>query len=158
MEQEDVTTAAGALLLGVALSWCLFGCLWVQFFIYYTTPIIATTQSKDPAWLLCIVGVLCMLESGYTLAMTHSAWVYIVDGWHTVMVLQDQPGPWTAATFPAFNGLVSSIVQVVLARRVWNLSGMSSKGSIVALSIIVLAVIEEILCLFATAKVFKFLV
>ncbi|KAF8654626.1 hypothetical protein AX16_003507 [Volvariella volvacea WC 439] len=131
MRQEEVSLTAGAIvraspfspyvvadtprrnwlnssvqLLGATLSWGLYRCLIVPLYTYYTAPATATSseRSKDPKWLLGIVGTLGVLESGYTMTMTHSAWVYIVD-LHTTTVLHQSPGPWTSAACPAITGL-----------------------------------------------------
>ncbi|KAF8654634.1 hypothetical protein AX16_003515 [Volvariella volvacea WC 439] len=143
---------------GTAVSSCLYGCLVMQFYTYYTVPATAAKQPKDPVWLRCIVGILCILESGFTLVTAHGVWVYTVEGWGTSSVLQHGRKHWTTATFPAFTELVASIVQIFLALRIWKLSGMSLKGGIMALVIVILALMGGILGIFAATKAFRFLI
>ncbi|KAF8654633.1 hypothetical protein AX16_003514 [Volvariella volvacea WC 439] len=103
-------------LLGATLSWGLYGCLVVQFYAYYTAPAPAATTinapPNGPKWLLYTIGILGVLESGYTVMMTHSVWVYIVD-WHTTAVLQHPPGPWTSAVCPTITGLGEYLLWVL---------------------------------------------
>ncbi|KAF8661631.1 hypothetical protein AX16_001273 [Volvariella volvacea WC 439] len=153
MSQEDADLTAGGLLLATAFSWGLYGCIIVQFYIYYTSLGTNKTSPKDPMWLRSIVGILCILETGFTMAMTHSVWVRVVN-WYTVSALQYGPGPWTSALCPVFSSLVASIVQIFLARRIRNLSGVPRdlKSNIVVLIIILLALAEEFSALCSTAK------
>ncbi|KAF8654827.1 hypothetical protein AX16_003347 [Volvariella volvacea WC 439] len=84
-------------------------------------------------------------------------WVYIVDSYSVdIEVLEDDPVPWSYAICPVFTGLVGSIVQIFLARRIWTLSNMSRKGCIIALVIILLASTEAILCFIITSNVNNF--
>ncbi|KAF8654631.1 hypothetical protein AX16_003512 [Volvariella volvacea WC 439] len=153
MDPGNINSIIGALLIGAALSLGLYGCLMVQFYIYYTTPVTSSVVSQDPTWLICIVGILCVLESGFTLLVTHSTWVFVVDSYAAdVRALMHTPGPWTFAICPAFTGLIASIVQVFLARRIWNLSKRLWQGRIVTIVIILLAFTEGVLCLTVTTK------
>ncbi|KAF8637472.1 hypothetical protein AX16_010800 [Volvariella volvacea WC 439] len=146
MGDPSLSSTAGAMLLGTAFSWCFYGCLFAQFYTYYTTPI----TPQDPVWLLGTVGFLCFLEGAFTLVITHSTWSYIVVSHKGGLLLQ---GPWTASVGPAITGLVTCMVQTFLSRRIYNLSKMSRKGLFIAIVIVLLALTEVILSFVVSAKV-----
>ncbi|KAF8653426.1 hypothetical protein AX16_003934 [Volvariella volvacea WC 439] len=151
MGQESLLNSRlspSALLSALALSWFLYGCSMIQFYIYYTT----SARSTDPPWLRNTVNILCILEGSFTAILTHSVWVFLVDSRGVIMPL---PAPWTASVSPAIIGIETAIVQVFLARRIWKLSEMSSKSFAIALVIVLLASIQATLSLVVVAQLFQ---
>ncbi|KAF8653432.1 hypothetical protein AX16_003940 [Volvariella volvacea WC 439] len=99
--------------------------------------------SKDPTWLQVV-------EFVFAGVLSDSMWKQFTDEWGG--------GPsdqvtGAAALLPGMNSFVACIVQIVYARRIWVLTDQSMKGSTVALIVVMLALVQAIINIKASAEV-----
>ncbi|KAJ7677443.1 hypothetical protein B0H17DRAFT_113220 [Mycena rosella] len=92
----------------------LMGTLIMQVYGYYRK------FRVDPlAIRILVYGVFC-LDLAQTIMLTFHGWWALVASWGRPDLLEHSP--WTAAMVPFMCGLISAIVQIFYARRIWALS------------------------------------
>ncbi|KAF8592159.1 hypothetical protein K439DRAFT_389447 [Ramaria rubella] len=104
----------GPILLGSLLNWCFFGVLGVQTYLYFQW------YPKDRNVVKSLVVILLVLDTSQTVVSTINAWTMLISGWGNVEVLFAPP--WSLCMAVILSGLISAIVQIFFARRVWILS------------------------------------
>ncbi|KAF8645412.1 hypothetical protein AX16_007836 [Volvariella volvacea WC 439] len=92
------------------------------------------------------------LPGTFTLSMFHHAWLGIVEWFDEETLL---PAPWTAAVSPAtaIIGMSATTVQLLFARRIWNLSARSRKVLMLSISIATLALFQGIVAFKVMVKI-----
>ncbi|KAJ7134824.1 hypothetical protein C8R44DRAFT_436065 [Mycena epipterygia] len=96
------------------LNYMLLGSLIMQVYTYYRKFRVDETAIR-----VLVYGVFC-LDLAQTIVLTFHGWWALVETWGRPELLGQLP--WTAAMVPFMCGLVSAIVQIFYARRIWALS------------------------------------
>ncbi|KAJ7784360.1 hypothetical protein B0H16DRAFT_295275 [Mycena metata] len=110
----DPRIAVGPTFVASILNWMLLGALIVQVFSYYRK------FRNDTIGIRALVyGIFC-LDFAQTIMLTFHGWWALVASWGQPDLLAHYP--WTASMVPFMCGLVSAIVQIFYARRIWLLS------------------------------------
>ncbi|KAJ7132987.1 hypothetical protein C8R46DRAFT_1235531 [Mycena filopes] len=110
----DPQIAVGPTFVANILNWMLMGTLLMQVYAYYRRFRDDTLGIR-----ILVYGVLC-LDLAQTIMLTFHGWWALVASWGQQDRLQHLP--WTASIVPFMCGLVSAIVQIFYARRIWVLS------------------------------------
>ncbi|KAJ7021596.1 hypothetical protein C8F04DRAFT_261861 [Mycena alexandri] len=110
----DPRIAVGPTFVANILNWLLMGALLVQVFSYYQR------FRNDRIGIRALVyGIFC-LDLAQTIMLTFHGWWALVASWGRPDLLSHYP--WTASMVPFMCGLVSAIVQIFYAQRIWILS------------------------------------
>ncbi|THU83610.1 hypothetical protein K435DRAFT_592978, partial [Dendrothele bispora CBS 962.96] len=102
-------------LLGYLLNWGLFGMLSIQVYVYH----IAFPNEKIR--LKCLVFGIYFIEAIQTIIITHDAWKAYASGYGRLEALGNLQLEWLAVPF--LSGIVSCMVQITYAHRLFVLSG-----------------------------------
>lgn len=103
----------GPIFMGTLFGWCFLGILITQVYVYFVC------YPDDSRGLKCLVAGLFVLELVQTTLMTHYGWVMLIGNWGSNT--ENMGLPWSAATFSPMIGLISMIVQMFFAWRIWVL-------------------------------------
>ncbi|KAJ7631345.1 hypothetical protein DFH06DRAFT_1224290 [Mycena polygramma] len=136
----DPATAIGPIFLGNALNWMLMGFLLVQVYIYWLN------YSRDQFKIKFLVYTICLLDIIQTAFGTHEAWWYSVGNWGVVEALQE--GTWTSVLSPILCGIISAMVQIFYAMRIWLLK-RSTLPRLLACLIVLLALAQSLTAIIA---------
>ncbi|KAJ7182485.1 hypothetical protein C8R43DRAFT_967308 [Mycena crocata] len=110
----DSATAIGPVFIASILNWMLMGTLVMQVYTYYQK------FRTDRAVIRLLVYVVFLLDGAQTVMLTHHAWFSLVVIWGKPEMLDVLV--WSAAMIPFMCGLVSLIVQIFYAWRIWTLT------------------------------------
>ncbi|KAI0262806.1 hypothetical protein BC834DRAFT_375863 [Gloeopeniophorella convolvens] len=110
---DGVLSLVGPILVGSILSWCLYGLLIMQLYVYYLA------FPRDTLWVKLIVYGLFILDSAQSVIITDVAWSILCAGWGKPDALVKTS--WGFAMTPLIDALISTWVQVFFAWRVWIL-------------------------------------
>ncbi|KAJ7461958.1 hypothetical protein FB451DRAFT_1404453 [Mycena latifolia] len=127
----EALSLAGPLFIGAILVWALFGSLTIQLYDYHNT-----SRSSDRVSIQILVYIVFLVELLQTVLITHTSWVTLIANWGDIAALISTP--WSSATTPVLNGIVSASVQCFFAWRVWQLTH-SNIGRAVAILIVAVA-------------------
>ncbi|KAJ6483416.1 hypothetical protein C8R45DRAFT_1099676 [Mycena sanguinolenta] len=110
----DIGRLTGPLVLGYMWSYCLYGVLLVQTYIY------TEMFPNDSPGLKILVCVMFFFETLFTVLMTIAAWSMFGDGW-------GDPNPilqfnWTWGVLPLLSGIHSGMAQGFYIWRIWRLT------------------------------------
>ncbi|KAF8309125.1 hypothetical protein DL93DRAFT_2046483, partial [Clavulina sp. PMI_390] len=111
--------------LAQCFNWTLFGILCLQVYIY------TLRFSKDLTYIKTLVYTVFALDLFFMAAITHAGWAVLVANWGDVNILHLLP--WTWAMVPVNSGVVSCIVQLFFAYRIWKLSKSWKMPTLIAL-------------------------
>ncbi|KAJ7749317.1 hypothetical protein DFH07DRAFT_557709 [Mycena maculata] len=104
----------GPFVLGFMWSYCLYGMLIVQVYMYFET------FPKDRRGLKALVWTMFVLETVFTVFMTIAAWNAYGPGWgdpDTLSVVN-----WSYEPLPALNSILAALAQGFYVWRIWTLS------------------------------------
>ncbi|KAJ7291648.1 hypothetical protein C8J57DRAFT_1705172 [Mycena rebaudengoi] len=107
-------TAVGPMFLGNAFNWMLMGTLMVQVYVYWRN------FPKDRLGIKILVYAVFVVDLIQTAFGTHEAWWSAIKHWGNPAALQG--APWTSViAIPITCGLISAVVQIFYAMRIWIL-------------------------------------
>ncbi|KAL0952497.1 hypothetical protein HGRIS_006760 [Hohenbuehelia grisea] len=115
----DFPSTIGALEITILFSTGLTGILVVQMYLYYKNFV------SDPLWIKLYVAVIGLFELGHLVAVGHDVYAVTVTGWGNPEALVRYVG--ISAT-PILASVVSTMVQLFFARRIWIMG--QRKGAI----------------------------
>ncbi|KAJ7045925.1 hypothetical protein C8F04DRAFT_1066721 [Mycena alexandri] len=110
----DVALLTGPLVLGYMWSYCLYGILIVQVYMY------SEAYPRDRAGIKAVVWGMFILETVFTLFITIAAWNQYGLGWgdtDTLVIID-----WAWEPLPALNGVLAGIAQSFYIWRIWSLT------------------------------------
>ncbi|KII84926.1 hypothetical protein PLICRDRAFT_45769 [Plicaturopsis crispa FD-325 SS-3] len=113
LSREQLNELLGPVFVGSVLNWGLLGTLTVQVYIY------STASTKDRLAFKILVYGVYILDLVQTVLAAHASWALLVAGWGNPLVLVFSP--WSVATIPIMSGIISAIVQLYFAWRIWKL-------------------------------------
>ncbi|KAJ7131736.1 hypothetical protein C8R43DRAFT_1133675 [Mycena crocata] len=124
---------SGPLFIGVLLNWALLGALVTQLYDYHTY----FKNSDRPAvkFLVYFVSTVEFLQTAF---ITHTVWEQLVATRDPAAL---RSSPWSAATTPILNGIVSACVQGFFAWRIW-LFETKYIGRVIAVIIVMIAFMQ----------------
>ncbi|KAI0313066.1 hypothetical protein OF83DRAFT_1176023 [Amylostereum chailletii] len=128
----DAYTIVAPIFVGSLINWMLMGVLVVQIYLYQKNQ----KRLQDRIGVRVFVAVVFLLDIVQTGVSTHEAWFFMIKKWSTGD-LHDEP--WSAALLPLMAGVVSGLVQMFYAWRIWILSrSMITKGLAVLIALLAL--------------------
>ncbi|KAF8530253.1 hypothetical protein BU17DRAFT_35548, partial [Hysterangium stoloniferum] len=101
-------------LVGIFLNWGLLGLLVNQVYVYYLC------FPKDARYIKGIVYTILVLEIAQTCILSSDGWQWLISAWGHPEQLQAYHLDWFDV--PVFVGIMSGIVQMFFAWRIWLLS------------------------------------
>ncbi|KAJ7159323.1 hypothetical protein C8R43DRAFT_1234065 [Mycena crocata] len=107
------TTVIGPIFLGNVFNWMLTGLLITQVYTYWRN------FPKDRRAIKLLVYIVFAFDLVQTAFGTHETWWYAIEKWGSVAALQ--AAPWTALMNPILSGIISAMVQIFYAYRIWSL-------------------------------------
>ncbi|KAJ7886135.1 hypothetical protein B0H14DRAFT_1320579 [Mycena olivaceomarginata] len=107
------STAIGPIFLGNAFNWLFLGILIMQVYYY------CRNFPKDRIMVQVLVYVIFVLDLTQTAFGTHEAWWFSIEIWGNIPALQS--APWTTLVSPIMCGIISAMVQIFYAFRIWVL-------------------------------------
>ncbi|KAJ7184633.1 hypothetical protein C8R46DRAFT_1208816 [Mycena filopes] len=107
-------TALGPGFLGNAFNWLLMGTLMMQVYTYWRH------YALDKRIIKALVYTIFVMELVQTAFATHESWWYAIQNWGNVASLQT--APWTTLVRPIMCGIISTMVQLLYAFRIWSLN------------------------------------
>ncbi|KAF7364359.1 putative Transmembrane protein [Mycena sanguinolenta] len=110
----DIGRLTGPLILGYMWSYCLYGVLLVQTYMY------TELFPNDSRGLKMLVGVMFFFETLFTVLMTIAAWSMFGDGWGDPNVILQFN--WTWGILPLLSGIHSGMTQGFYIWRIWVLT------------------------------------
>jgi len=129
----------GALVIGWGISCLVFGMLCLQVWTYYQR------YPNDGKMYKILVITLWVLEAVHQAFVGHVAWFYVVENFGSLLALLDPP-IWTLSIQTVLGAVISLIVKICFAMRVWKFS----RGNYVVTGLIVGMALAQ----FATAVVY----
>jgi hypothetical protein len=117
--------------------------LMVQVYLY------SISYPQDRVGNKVVVYGVFMLDVVQTIFATHSAWGYLISGWGNPAVLFQPPWSLTAVSFTT--AIISAIVQIFFACRIWMLKRTRLARGIAVL-IILVALTQSISILVASLR------
>ncbi|KZV68612.1 hypothetical protein PENSPDRAFT_508958 [Peniophora sp. CONT] len=114
---EDPKTIIGPLYVGNTVNWFLLGTLAVQLYIYGNSR----QRRKDPLWVQLLVCCVFLVDLFQCVVVTAEVWFFAISSWGDPKVLGAKI-PWTGALTPVLDGIVSCMVQMFYAWRIWTLA------------------------------------
>ncbi|KIK53530.1 hypothetical protein GYMLUDRAFT_232775 [Collybiopsis luxurians FD-317 M1] len=109
----DIQLLVGPALLGSLFSWCLYGILIIQLYIY------CLHFRRDGYKIQITVYGLFVIDTWHTVAITSIAWSFLVSGWGNPDALRFTG--WGFAFIPFISGLSAAWVQLFFAWRIFVL-------------------------------------
>ncbi|KAJ6524017.1 hypothetical protein B0H19DRAFT_1276709 [Mycena capillaripes] len=138
----NVNTTIGALLIGVLISYMLFGITTIQMYIYYTR------FPEDSCRLKALVAFVWLCELAHALCIGHGLYVYTISDYlHPERLLGAVPK--SLATTIVFSGLVVACVQGFFSLRIYRLSNKLAIPVIIWIGAFLRLVIPMIISAFA---------
>ncbi|KAF8874412.1 hypothetical protein BD779DRAFT_1566644 [Infundibulicybe gibba] len=134
---------AGPIFIGIILNWCLLGSLAVQVYIYYLS---SRSDRFGLKFLVYFVFVADLIQSG---TATDHAWKTLVTFWGDPEILSKVPK--TAITLTIMNGIISAIVQIFFAWRIWFLN-KTVIGRAFAVLIVLIALMQSLSTLISSIR------
>ncbi|KAF7342660.1 putative Transmembrane protein [Mycena sanguinolenta] len=110
----DISRLTGPLVLGYMWSYCLYGVLLVQTYMY------TEMFPKDRRGLKVLVWVMFFFETLFTVLMTVAAWNMFGSGWGDPSVILQFN--WTWGILPLLSGIHSGMAQGFYIWRIWHLT------------------------------------
>ncbi|KAF7351719.1 putative Transmembrane protein [Mycena sanguinolenta] len=110
----EIGRLTGPLVLGYMWSYCLYGVLLVQIYMYIEM------FPNDGRGLKTLVWVMFFFETLFTVLMTIAAWDMFGDGWGDPNVIFQFN--WTWGVLPLLSGIHSGIAQGFYIWRIWRLT------------------------------------
>ncbi|KAF5351363.1 hypothetical protein D9758_007982 [Tetrapyrgos nigripes] len=122
------------------------GCLVVQLYNY------VLTCSKDRKIIKFTVFFLFFCDLAQSGLATDYSWKTLVSSWGDPLILQNPPD--TAVSLSVVNPIISAIVQIFFAWRIWNLSAEHKWFRAFPVLIVMVALMQAISALVATIRFF----
>ncbi|KAJ7194352.1 hypothetical protein GGX14DRAFT_679195 [Mycena pura] len=110
----DLPLITGPLVLGYMWSYCLYGILIVQVYMY------SQTFTRDVTGVKVLVWSMFLLETVFTLFITIAAWNAYGPGWGDVDTLTIIDWSWDP--LPGLNGILAGMAQSFYIWRIWRLT------------------------------------
>ncbi|TFY60273.1 hypothetical protein EVG20_g7477 [Dentipellis fragilis] len=133
----------GPLLIGCLFSWCLYGVLFVQLYLYYLS------FPQDKIIVKLTVYGLFIVDTFQSVAITDLAWAFLCKGWGDLGALRFTT--WGFAVVPLVSGIVAAWVQLFFAWRI-NLLGGRGKRKWIWRAVTLLTVLVTVLDNFFTGS------
>ncbi|KAJ7186128.1 hypothetical protein C8R46DRAFT_1062556 [Mycena filopes] len=130
----NIANLVGSMFIGNILNWMLFGALIMQLNTYYQN------YPNDRLALKIFVYFVFFLDVVQTVLLTHHGWWWIITTWCEPQMFTQVV--WSAPVIPFMSGLISAVVQVFYAWRIWTLTRTSIMRAICVL-IVLLAVMQS---------------
>ncbi|KAF9265657.1 hypothetical protein L218DRAFT_154153 [Marasmius fiardii PR-910] len=137
----DIATAVGPIFIANLLNWLLMGTLIMQVYTYYRR------FAKDRTWIRVLVAVLFSLDIAHTCLLTAHGWFFTIEIWGQFDRLDEIP--WSAEMIPFMCGLVSCIVQLFYAWRIWVLSSKYKFLRLLAVLVVMLSLMQGLSAMIA---------
>ncbi|KAA1470116.1 hypothetical protein DENSPDRAFT_748320, partial [Dentipellis sp. KUC8613] len=106
-------------LIGCLFSWCLYGVLFVQLYLYYLS------FPQDKIIVKLTVYGLFIVDTFQSVAITDLAWAFLCKGWGDLGALRFTT--WGFAIVPLVSGIVAAWVQLFFAWRINLLGGRGKR-------------------------------
>ncbi|KAI0757571.1 hypothetical protein C8Q80DRAFT_107295 [Daedaleopsis nitida] len=135
----------GALLIATFIGLILYGITLHQAYRYYRL------YPKDPLALKAVVTVTLLLETFYTILLTHVCYFYLTTNYANVLALGR--GVWSLNLVPVMSGVVIIATQSFFVRRVYLIG---PRYRPIAVLVVVLLVVELGFYIAGTVEAFKF--
>ncbi|KAG6848106.1 hypothetical protein H0H93_003327 [Arthromyces matolae] len=120
-------------LIGTLLNWGLFGIIGVQACIYFSR------EYQDTIWLRSMVFFVLVIDVIQTVFHTHAMWFAMIENWGDPSRLTFLP--WSAYPTPIFSSIVSVVVQIFFARRIFSVGkGLFIRS--ISIFIVLVAVVQ----------------
>ncbi|KAJ7441720.1 hypothetical protein FB451DRAFT_1414511 [Mycena latifolia] len=103
----------GPMFVGNMFNWLFLGLLTMQVYTYWVK------FPKDRIMLKVLVYSVFVLDLFQTAVGTHEAWWNTISNWGSIEAFET--GPWTSLMIPLLCGLISAMVQIFYAFRIWKL-------------------------------------
>ncbi|KAK7437379.1 hypothetical protein VKT23_018624 [Stygiomarasmius scandens] len=136
----------GPIYVGTILNWMLLGSLVVQLYNY------CLTCSKDRKIIKFTVFFLFVCDLVQTGLATDYSWKTLVSFWGDPTILMVVPD--TAVSLSVVNPIISGIVQIFFAWRIWHLSGEQKWFRVFPALIVMVALMQAISALVASIRFF----
>ncbi|KAJ6511249.1 hypothetical protein DFH09DRAFT_1333861 [Mycena vulgaris] len=140
----DPVTVIGPIFLGNSFNWMLMGFLLMQIYTYWRN------FPKDKTTVKLLVYTVCVLDLLQTAFGTHEAWWFSIQNWGNVSALQGDA--WTSVMSPILCGVISAMVQIFYALRIWTLK-RNAIPRLLAILIILLALGQSLAAIVASSVV-----
>ncbi|KAJ6542521.1 hypothetical protein DFH09DRAFT_1282558 [Mycena vulgaris] len=140
----DPVTAIGPIFLGNSFNWMLTGFLMMQVYAYWRN------FPRDKLKVKILVYAVCVLDLLQTAFGTHEAWWFSIQNWGNVSALQG--GAWTEIMSPILCGIISAMVQIFYAMRIWTLK-RNAIPRLLAILIIWLALGQSLAAIVASSLI-----
>ncbi|KII90157.1 hypothetical protein PLICRDRAFT_174938 [Plicaturopsis crispa FD-325 SS-3] len=125
----------GSYFIGILLNWLFLGFLTVQVYMY------SLSGKRDRIAIKSLVYSVYGTDIIQTVITTHATWTILVDQWGDEDILIHQP--WSVAALPVMCGVVSCMVQIFFAWRIWILQ-QSRIMRVMVVSLVVIALLQTI--------------
>ncbi|KIM79191.1 hypothetical protein PILCRDRAFT_571209 [Piloderma croceum F 1598] len=140
---QDIVLLTAPFFVGSLLNCILFGTLIVQVYLY------SLSYPRDRVGVKILVYGIFILDIVQTVLATHAAWGFLISGWGNPGILS-QP-PWSVMTLPFMSAIISAIVQIFFAWRIWTLqSTWLPRG--IAILIVLIALMQSISSMVASIR------
>ncbi|KAJ7186882.1 hypothetical protein C8R46DRAFT_1342168 [Mycena filopes] len=134
----NIANLVGSIFIGNILNWMLFGALIMQLNTYYQN------YPNDRLGLRIFVYSVFLLDVAQTVILTHHGWWWIITAWCNPAIFTDVI--WSASCIPFLSGLISAIVQIFYAWRIWTLTKTWFMHAVCVL-IVLLALMQSIIAM-----------
>lgn len=131
--------------LGIIFNYLLFGVFIVQLYLY------VTYSGKDPLPIKLLVYTIAGLDTLQTGFLTDLSYGILVARWGDLEGLAHRP--WTALTLLVVNGIVSGMIQIFFAWRIWILAGRSTRSYALGGFIVLLALVQCLSAIISGARI-----
>ncbi|KAJ7435221.1 hypothetical protein B0H11DRAFT_2277736 [Mycena galericulata] len=131
----DPSTVIGPIFLGNSFNWLFMGLLVMQVYTYWRN------FPKDRVMVKMLVYIIFTLDLTQTAFGTHEAWWFAIQNWGNISALQG--GSWTTVISPIMCGIISAMVQIFYAYRIWALR-RNIMPRLLAILIILLALTQAL--------------
>ncbi|KAJ6468193.1 hypothetical protein DFH09DRAFT_1381230 [Mycena vulgaris] len=138
----DPVTVIGPIFLGNSFNWMLMGFLLMQVYTYWRN------FPRDKTTVKLLVYTVCVLDLLQTAFGTHEAWWFSIQNWGNVSALQGDA--WTSVMSPILCGIISAMVQIFYALRIWTLK-RNATPRLLAILIILLALGQSLAAIVASS-------
>jgi len=133
---QDFVLLTGPILIASSFNWGLLGVLILQVYNFYIS---FPTERAGTKVLVYTLLTLDILQTAFT---SHYAWYILVSGWgdpgHLSQII------WSGITIAMTGGIVSGIVQIYFAWRIWSLMGRSHVATAISSVIVLVALMQSI--------------
>ncbi|KAJ6582264.1 hypothetical protein B0H19DRAFT_1332337 [Mycena capillaripes] len=132
----SVNPAPKEYFIGNILNWMLMGTLVLQLYTYYQT------FPTDKFFLRLLVNGTFLLDMVQTVISTHYGWFLVVTTWGNPAGFNIIP--WSGSMIPVLCGVVSAVVQIFYAWRIWVLAPNRLFFHAVSILIVLIALIQGV--------------